>query len=237
MECLKQYLKKLGHCTIAFSGGVDSSVLAYIARRTVPSVALTIHTKFNTQEELERAKEIAKLIGIEHKVIENELDDEVLSNPKDRCYFCKQRIFKKIMTENLLDGTNADDDPARPGLRAIAELGVHSPLKECGITKQQVRQYAKEFGLPNWNLPSNSCLATRIPAGTRITDEMLQAVDSTEQILHRMGILDVRARLVGKTMNIEMHAKDFNTYRQSESEILRHAHKLGYEVVLHERHT
>lgn len=198
LQALKSRIGELKEATVCLSGGVDSSAVAKAAYDVLKdrARAVTIKTEFIPEEDVLNAVRIAKEIGIKHKIVcVNLLDEEIEINPENRCYLCKLRIISSVPGKIILDGTNADDDPKRPGLAAIEELGVISPLKETGITKQEVRQIASDMGLTNWSKPQNSCLATRIPFGTRITMERLKIIEKAESTLHKLGITDCRARL------------------------------------------
>lgn len=158
----------------------------------------------------------------------------VRSNPADRCYHCKKHIFGTILAhakkdgkELVMDATNSSDDPSdRPGMKALAEMGVVSPLRLCGISKPDVRRLSKEAGLWTWNLPSNSCLATRIPFGTELTDECLCTVEETENMLHELGFHEIRARSLGIKVRLEVtdEEQDLLNDRRKEVENILLAH-------------
>ncbi len=190
---------------VAFSGGVDSAYLLYAARKYAQDVqAYYVKSEFQPEFELEDALRFTQELGTKMKV----LNLSVLSvscvseNPPDRCYHCKKAIFSTIM-ENaiadgftiLLDGTNASDDAGdRPGMRALKELSVLSPLRECGLTKVRIRQLSKEAGLFTWEKPAYACLATRIPTGEKITQQKLCATEKAEDYLFSLGLSDFRVR-------------------------------------------
>ncbi|MFW6450498.1 MAG: asparagine synthase-related protein, partial [Nanoarchaeota archaeon] len=144
---LRQKIRSLKRVTVSFSGGVDSTLVSKVAYDELggQALAVTVKTEFITEDEILYAVNIAKDIGIKHKIVYvSLLDDEIIAkNPADRCYFCKLNILENLPGKIILDGTNADDDPGRPGMQALEELGINSPLKECGITKQEVREIAK----------------------------------------------------------------------------------------------
>ena len=195
-------------CAVAFSGGVDSACLLHAAaaygQRTA---AYFVKTPFQPNFELEDARQTAALLGTTLKIIEFDIltVSEVAANPADRCYYCKRALFTRLIQAAgadgfplVLDGCNASDDAGvRPGMRAIRDLGVRSPLRECGLTKSDVRDMAREAGLPVWNKPSYACLATRVPAGTTITAEDLGRVARGEELLAGLGLSDFRLRLRG----------------------------------------
>ncbi len=202
---LQEFFTKYPKVAVAFSGGVDSAYLLYAAQKYAREVqAYYVKSEFQPEFELEDALRLAEELGTKMKV----LNLSVLSvpcvseNPPDRCYHCKKAIFSTI-TENavadgftvLLDGTNASDDAGdRPGMRALKELSVLSPLRECGLTKAQIRQLSKEAGLFTWDKPAYACLATRIPTGEEITEQKLCATENAEDYLFSLGFTDFRVR-------------------------------------------
>ena len=195
-------------CAVAFSGGVDSACLLHAAatygQRTA---AYFVKTPFQPDFELEDAKQIAARLGVTLKLLEFDVltVPEVAANPANRCYYCKHALFTRLIQAAnedgfpiVLDGCNASDDVGdRPGMQALRELGVRSPLRECGLTKSNVRDMAREAGLPVWNKPSYACLATRVPTGTPITAEDLRRVARGEALLAGLGLSDFRLRLRG----------------------------------------
>lgn len=191
---------------LAFSGGVDSSLLVWAAAKYGQGWhAYYVHSAFQPAFELEDARRIAEQCGMPLTIIKGDILQypEVTANPADRCYYCKRRIFSAILRQTaedgyklVIDGTNASDDADdRPGMRALRELEVRSPLRECGLTKSDVRTMCREAGLFVWNKPSYACLATRIPSGTPITEEALRKVERGEDLLASMGFRDFRIRL------------------------------------------
>lgn len=200
---------------LAFSGGVDSAYLLYAAIREGASVrAYYVKSAFQPRFELEDAFRMAKYLNADMKVIEADVlsDPVIRSNPAVRCYYCKKMIFSKIAEaaredgfETLIDGTNASDDAGdRPGMQALKELAVRSPLRECGLTKTKIRQLSKEAGLFTWDKPAYACLATRIPAGEEITAEKLEKTEAAENILFSLGFSDFRIRMAGDCAKIQM---------------------------------
>ena len=178
--------------------------------------AYFVKSAFQPQFELEDAKRLAEDIGAEITVLEMDVlsAEDVVSNPEDRCYYCKNRVFGLICARaaedgysTIIDGTNASDDAGdRPGFRALQEMEVRSPLRECGLMKNDVRRLSREAGLFTWNKPSYACLATRIPAGVRITEDKLRRVEGAEDVLRSMGFSDFRVRMRGNTGLIQMPA-------------------------------
>ena len=157
---------------------------------------------------------LAKELNVNLTILNHDIFqyDEVTSNPKDRCYYCKTAIFHLLKQEAenagypvLIDGTNATDDAGdRPGMRALKEIGVLSPLRECGLTKTEIRALSKQAGLFTWEKPSYACLATRIPSGTAITAQILTRVENSEEFLFTLGFSDLRIRVMGETAKIQL---------------------------------
>lgn len=217
-------------CAVAFSGGVDSAVLLSAAmsygQRTA---AYFVRTAFQPAFELEDARETAGRLGAELRVLEVDIlrEAEVAANPADRCYYCKRALFTRLLDAAradgfplVLDGSNASDDIGdRPGMRALAELGVRSPLRECGIGKAEVRRMAREAGLGVWDKPSYACLATRIPAGTVITAADLARVERGEAALMALGFSDFRLRLRGADGLLQARAEQLAMARRRLPEI------------------
>ena len=200
---------------IAFSGGVDSAYLLYAAAKAGADVkAYYVKSAFQPEFEFRDAVKLAEMIGCGLQVIDVDVlsDEKVTSNPQDRCYYCKQRIMSAIMQaagndgyDILCDGTNASDDADdRPGFKALGEYGIKSPLRECGLTKEDIRKASREAGLPTWNKPAYACLATRILTGEMITGEKLLVTEKAESILYDMGFRDFRVRMRGKNALVQV---------------------------------
>lgn len=194
----------------AWSGGVDSTVVAVAAHRALGSgfTAVTVASEFMPGYELDLAVALAARLGLPHVVLEADLlgAGVALGPPEERCYRCKRHLLREISAQHpglVLDGTNADDDPARPGLRALAETGACSPLRETGLDKAAVRGLARKLGLPNADKPANSCLATRI-RGARLDRENLRRVEVLERLLVDHGIDGVRARVDDMKVIVEV---------------------------------
>ncbi len=230
---------------VAFSGGVDSTLVLRIAKDVLGAraVAATVSSPLAVPGELKRAGEIAALLGARHVVIIGKAleDPEFRRNPPERCYLCKRHVYtamgelaRETGAEAVLDGANADDaGDFRPGLRAGREMGVRSPLLEAGLTKEEVRRLARELGLPNWNQPAQPCLATRIPYGELITEEKLQQIARAEQFLSGLGFSAVRVRHHGPVARLELLPEEICRISdvQLREEINRELKLLGFRYV------
>ena len=205
---LQRFFNDNPHVALAFSGGVDSSYLLYIGLHYGAKIRpYFVKTAFQPEFELRDARRVAEYLETEITVIETDVlnNAAVVSNPLNRCYHCKKNIFEVIRAQAfadgvplVIDGTNASDDAGeRPGMKALAEQSVRSPLRECGITKSNVRQLSKETGLFTWNKPAYACLATRVPFGQKITEDLLRRIEKSEDALFAFGFTDFRVRVMG----------------------------------------
>ncbi len=220
LEVLKNNLKSLGSLAVAFSGGVDSSFLLKVASDVLGENVLAVTARSSTfpEREYNEAVEFVKQYGIRHQtIVSEELEVEGFSdNPKNRCYLCKSELFAKIIDiakenniEYVTEGSNQDDlGDYRPGLQAIEELKVVSPLREAGLTKAEIRILSKELGLKTWNKPSFACLSSRFPYGEKITKEKLEMVDKAEQFLLDLDFKQVRVRHHGEVARIEVNEEE-----------------------------
>ena len=203
---LREFFAQHPSGALAFSGGVDSSLLVWAAAAYGKDWrAYYVHAAFQPAFELEDARQVAEQCGLPMTVLEADIlsNTAVVDNPPNRCYHCKRAIFSRILAQAkadgftlVIDGSNASDDAGdRPGMRALRELEVRSPLRECGLTKVDVRRLSREAGLPTWDKPAYACLATRVPSGTPLRLETLAAVEQAEGALAAMGLRDFRVRV------------------------------------------
>lgn len=206
---LTDFFREEPKVALGFSGGVDSSYLLYAGLQAGADIkAYYIKTDFQPQFEQEDAERMARELGANLEVISMDIcaQPDVVKNPENRCYYCKQVLFAAVVKKALedgyptvIDGTNASDAVEdRPGMRALMELSVRSPLRECGLTKAEIRRRSKEAGLFTWDKPAYACLATRVPSGQRIHPALLQKVERAEGALFSMGFRDFRVRVIGE---------------------------------------
>jgi len=242
---LKEILAELGSLAVGFSGGIDSSLLLAVAHEVLGDrlIAVTGIDASFPEREANEAKAFCKDRGIRHIICTFDplKEEEYRNNGPDRCYVCKRGIFagiKKIAYENgieyVAEGSNMDDiGDYRPGLRAVAELSVKSPLREAGLYKSDIRKIAKEMGLPNWSKPAYACLASRFVYGEEITEEKLHMIDRAEQFLIEHGFPEERVRMHGKMARIEVPPADIPRIASDEvrEEVYEEFKKLGFLFV------
>lgn len=210
---LNNILKELDSIAVAFSGGVDSSFLLYRAHKVNKSkvLAITIRTPYIPKREVDEAIQFTSQFGIKHKIIDIAFPHQIRHNPIERCYLCKKNLFtelKSFALENnikyVIDGTNADDKgDFRPGMKALTELEVRSPLMEAGLTKKEIRELSHKEGLEFWDKPAMACLLTRIPYDTEIEEGVLRMVEDAENMLFEKGYPGTRVRVHGDVARIE----------------------------------
>ena len=218
---LKKYIKGLGSVAVAFSGGVDSTFLLKVAQDVLGAqvIAVTARSCLFPERELNEAKEFCKKEGIKHIIIDSEeLEIEgFCNNPTNRCYICKRELFEKIIgvaekngIDNVAEGSNIDDNgDYRPGLQAVAELNVKSPLRNAGLSKKEFRERSKQLNLPTWEKQSFACLASRFVYGETISEEKLGMVEQAEQLLLDLGFHQVRVRIHDRMARIEVMPDEF----------------------------
>ncbi len=240
---LAAFFQKYPKVAIAFSGGVDSAYLLYAAIAHGAEVrAYYVKSAFQPQFELEDAKKLANFLQADMRILEVDVLSAapITQNPANRCYHCKKKLFqilcdtaKKDGFSILLDGTNtSDDSDDRPGMKALAELHVLSPLRICGLTKDTIRQLSKEAGLFTWNKPAYACLATRIPTGTPITLSMLEKTEHAESYLTKLGFSDFRVRLLGEGARLQVPEHQLGRILSYKREILAELKKYYSFVML-----
>jgi len=213
LKALDKIIRDMRSFVVAFSGGVDSTFLLHRASVTtgIKYTAITIRTPYIPEREIKEATEFCSGHGMNHQVVDLPFPESVRENPVERCYLCKKQLFghlKEYATKNnfrfVADGTNADDKgDFRPGLRALEEMGIKSPLMEAGLAKHEIRELSQKAGLPTWDKPAYACLLTRIPYDTMVTERDIRKIEEAEQLLFDKGFYGTRVRLHGEVARIE----------------------------------
>lgn len=240
---LRGLLRGYGGAVLAFSGGVDSSFLAKVAREEMKDrlLAVTALDEIHSPREEEDALQVAQQLALQHKVIftNNLANRQFAANTPERCYFCKKNLFERLFAMAkeyglpcVLDGTNYDDrSEHRPGTRAARELGVKSPLLEAGLTKDDIRKLSQKMKLPTWNKPSQACLSTRFPYGEHITKEKLAMVRQAEEYLQSLGFKVFRVRHHGNLARLEVVPNEFEKILAMLPEFTKRLDEIGYVYV------
>lgn len=239
---LQEFFTEHPKAALGFSGGVDSSYLLYAGIKAGADIRpYFIKTAFQPEFELEDAKRLCAQLGAELHIIELDAltNPDVVKNPANRCYYCKTGLFGTLQQRAkadgytvLLDGTNASDDAGdRPGMKALTEMSVLSPLRLCGLTKAQIREFSREAGLFTWDKPAYACLATRVPTGEAITEALLARVEGAEQVLFSLGFTDFRVRVFHDAAHVQLKPAQMQQALSRRSEILENM-KPYFEIVL-----
>jgi len=243
LENLYKYLKNLENIAVAFSGGVDSTLLLKAAKNVLDNnvIAVTINSSLVPKRENKEVTDFCKNENIKHFIFEKDVFEinGFADNPLDRCYICKKALFSEVIKiaqnngiKNITEGSNIDDtNDYRPGLKAIKELGIKSPFIELGLTKNEIRQLSKEMNLPTWKKPSFACLASRFAYGEEITKKKLNMIDKAEQMLFDLEFKQFRVRIHNNMARIEVVKNEFEKILEYSSKINNYFKEIGFDYV------
>ena len=245
LEELKNWFKDKEKLALAFSGGVDSALLLKVASMVLGQklLAVTIHSPLNKESELKIASQLAQQLGVEHEIMYiNDLEiSQVADNHSERCYYCKKNRFKQVISlveekgiKCIIEGSNIDDlKDYRPGLKAIKELKVSSPLQETAFTKENIRSLARHLDLPVWNKPSEPCLATRFPVGTQLSIEKLKRIEKSEEDVKKILNIEIlRIRDCNNLAKLEVLNEDIKLLLQEKTKITEDLRKKGFRDII-----
>ncbi len=240
---IKDFFHDNPNIAVAFSGGTDSSFLLYCAQKYGKACkAYYVKSAFQPEFEMIDAKKIAEFLHVNMKIIHADIlsDDNIAGNPRNRCYYCKKKIMSLIRNEAqkdgfdvIVDGTNISDSVEdRPGMKALSELNIMSPLRQCELTKEMIREKSKSAGLFTWEKSAYACLATRISTGEKITEEKLNAIEMAEKYLYSLGFRDFRVRISGDNAKIQITSDMFPLIIENRIQINRELKKYYGSVLL-----
>lgn len=245
LEELKNWFKDKEKLALAFSGGVDSALLLKVASMVLGQklLAVTIHSPLNKGSELKIASQLAQQLGIEHEIMYiNDLEiPEIANNESERCYYCKKNRFKQMISlvekkgiKCIIEGSNIDDlKDYRPGLKAIKELKIRSPLQEIAFTKEEIRNLARYLDLPVWDKPSETCLATRFPVGTQLSIEKLKRIEKSEEDVKKILNIEIlRIRDCNNLAKLEVLNEDIKLLLQEKTKITEYLRKKGFRDII-----